>query len=64
MKNTARVLTAAMVVAMLGLANFGIAQATDLTDYSWAVLKDNPKLYWTFNESSATDAAQEVARYR
>jgi len=64
MKHSVRFLTAAAAVAMVGLASIGLAQATELTDYSWAVLKDNPKFYWTFNEAGATDAAQDIVRYR
>ena len=62
MKHPARLFAAAAAVAVLGLASSGFALDTELTDYSWAVLKDNPKFYWNFNETGAGDAAVELVR--
>ena len=36
---------------------------TPLTDYSRAVISENPMYYWTFNETGATDIANDVMRY-
>ena len=37
---------------------------TPMTAYGYAVLKDNPRFYWSFNEATADSAAQDVVRYQ
>ena len=62
MKHPVRFLVTATIVAIVGLTSTGLIQAAELNDYSWAVLKDNPKFYWNFNEAGAGDAATELVR--
>ena len=59
-----KVSTFVLVIAVALVATQGaFAVDTSLTDYSRAVMLENPTYYWTFNESGATDVAQEVMRY-
>ena len=53
---------AAAMIGFAGIAGPALAADAVLNDYSWAVLKDNPKFYWNFNEAGATDAAVELVR--
>ena len=50
------------LVAILGTTPeaFGV---TPLTNYSRAVMLDNPSFYWTFNETGATEVAPDVMRW-
>lgn len=50
-------------LAVIGSTQDAFGVETPLTDYSRAVILDNPTYYWTFNETGATDVAQEVMRY-
>ena len=51
------------LVVILGSTQGVLGVETPLTDYSRAVILENPIYYWTFNEAGATDVAQEVMRY-
>ena len=55
-------LSVAIAVALVGAQGILCAE-TPLTDYSRAVMLENPTYYWTFNETGATDAAEDVMRY-
>ena len=55
-------LSVAIAVALFGAQGILCAE-TPLTDYSRAVMLENPTYYWTFNEAGATDAAEDVMRY-
>ena len=51
------------MIAILGSTTQGVlAVETPLTDYSRAVMLENPTYYWNFNEAGATDVANEVMR--
>ena len=56
------VLSVAMV-AILGSTQGAFGVETTLTDYSRAVMLENPVYYWNFNEAGTTDVAQDVMRY-
>ena len=51
------------VLAILGSTQGAFGVETTLTDYSRAVILENPVYYWTFNEADTTDVAQDVMRY-
>ena len=53
---------AAAMIGFAAVASPALAADAVLNDYSWAVLKDNPKFYWNFNEAGAGDAAVELVR--
>ena len=64
MKNLSTFLALSIaMVAILGSSQGAFGVETSLTDYSRAVMLENPTYYWTFNEAGATDVAQEVMRY-
>ena len=64
MKNLSTLLALSIaMVAILGSTQGAFGVETPLTDYSRAVMLDNPTYYWTFNEAGATDVANEVMRW-
>ena len=52
----------ALAIAMVATQG-ALGVETPLTDYSRAVMLENPMYYWTFNEAGATDVANDVMRY-
>ena len=63
-----RVISVSLVISAAALTFLGSTQGalgveTALTDYSRAVMLENPVYYWNFNEAGATDVAQDVMRY-
>ena len=40
----------------------GSAAPQEYTAYTWAMLKDNPRFYWSFNEPGATENAADLVR--
>ena len=49
MKKSTLLYFAAAMIGFAGIASSALASDAVLNDYSWAVLKDNPKFYWNFN---------------
>ena len=61
MKNFPVAFLALAIAVVATHGAFGVE--TSLTDYSRAVIADNPMYYWTFNEAGATDASNDVMHY-
>jgi len=55
-----RLTAAASVVGLAVLA--GSTALGDNTAYTWQMLKDNPRFYWSFNETGSTDNAVDLVR--
>ena len=54
MKNLTLLVLSIAIMAILGSTQGALGVETPLTDYSRAVMQENPTLYyWTFNETGA-----------